>query len=168
MNNRQIVGVAIIVLGLSFLFDLPFFSILLSLLIIYAGVRILQGNSIGFPFASSSKINSSEHSVNRVLIFSSMDISNESQEFTGAEVVSVFGQGNIDLSKTRASSDRLKISLVSVFGSINVKVPNTWDISTEGVGVLGTFSNNTSKPATKESAVQVEGVSIFGSIQIRN
>ena len=168
MNNRQIVGLFVIILGVSFLFDLPFFNILLSLVIIYAGVRIISGNSVQFPFASTDELQSSENSVSRVLVFSSMHITNDSQDFSGAEIVSVFGQGNIDLSKTAARSEQMSISLVSIFGTIKVKVPNTWGISTKGVGILGTFSNSASKPSKKAVSVRVEGVSIFGTIQISN
>jgi len=157
MKNRQIVGLFVIILGLSFLFDLPFFNILISLIVIYIGVQVMTGKSIGFPFVSMGEAVTSEDSVKRVLIFSSLNVANESENFIEAEIITIFGEGKIDLRNATAANDHLKINLVSIFGAINLRVPEGWEVTTEGVGILGTFSNNTSKPVKNKTAVREPG-----------
>ena len=168
MKHRQIVGLIVIVFGLSFLFEFPFFNILFSLVIIYLGVQVLTGKTIGFPFISNEDVVSSENEIKRVLIFSSLKLSSKSKDFTGAEIVTVFGGAKIDLSNTSAASDQVKINLVCILGTIDLSVPKSWEITTEGVGILGTFSNSSAKPAKKNTDVKIEGVSILGTIQISN
>ena len=123
MNNRQIVGSIIILFGLSFLFEFPFINILFSLIIIYFGVRVLTGNTGDLPFRTNIETNSTEDFIKRVLIFSGLKIANESKNFRGAEVVTVFGEGEIDLSKVSSKDQQLEINLVAVFGVIRLIVP---------------------------------------------
>lgn len=137
MNNRQIVGLFVILLGLSFLFDLPFFNIVISLLIIYIGVRVMTGSTTKWPFMNSIQAHSAEDYIKRVLIFTGMNMVNDSKNFRGAEVATIFGEGKIDLSKARTKEERLEISLVTVFGLTKLILPKGWDVKTEGVGILG-------------------------------
>lgn len=166
MNNRQIVGLIIILLGLSFLFDFPFFNFFFALFIIYIGVKIMQGKLSELPFATIRKTKSSNDYVNRVLVFSWMKTAYDSKNFKGAEVVIVFGDGEIDLSKVSTKEDRLDINIVAVFGILKVIVPKKWDIKTEGVGIIGTFNNKTTKPSKPKTIVDIEGAAIFGRIDI--
>lgn len=166
MNNRQIVGSIIILFGLSFLFEFPFINILFSLIIIYFGVRVLTGNTGDLPFRTNIETNSTEDFIKRVLVFSGLKIANESKNFRGAELVTVFGEGEIDLSKVSSKDQQLEINLVAVFGVIRLIVPKNWDISTEGVGILGTFYNRTAKPSEPETKVHIEGAAILGQITI--
>ena len=166
MNNRQIVGLFVILLGLSFLFDLPFFNIVISLLIIYIGVKVMTGNTTKLPLMNNIETHSSEDYIKRVLVFTGMKTTNDSKNFRGAEIVTVFGEGKIDLSKVSTREEQLEINLVAVFGLIKLIVPKEWDVKTEGVGIIGAITNNTSKPSKQNVSVAIEGAAIFGGIDI--
>ena len=166
MNSRLIVGIVIILLGLSFLFELPILKVLIALFIIYIGFKVLRGKPGDIPFTSDISSKSSEDFIKRVLIFSGMKTKYDSKNFKGAEFVAVFSGGELDLSKVSTNEKELELNLVAVLGGLKVKVPKSWEVKTEGVGVLGAFNNKTAKPSKTKVKVLVKGAAVLGAVDI--
>lgn len=168
MNTRILLGLAIILLGFSFLFDFPFFNIFFALLLIYLGVRFIRGQSLGFSFAKSQNERNADDSFNRVMVFTSTEIQSESSDFQGGDFVTVFAEGEIDLRKAESSRASNTLELVCVFGTLRVRVPTDWEVVTDGFGILGAFRNTSARPETPKTTLQIEGASVFGNIEISN
>lgn len=168
MNTRIVVGSAIILLGLSFLIDFPFFNIFFALLLIYLGIRFIRGEGLGFSLDKSQRLSSAADSFSRVMVFTGTQIQSESRDFQGGEFVSVFAEGEIDLRKAKTSRASNALHLVCVFGTLKVRVPADWEVDTEGVGILGAFRNASARPESPKSKLQIEGASVFGNIEISN
>lgn len=163
MNQIRIfIGLFIIAMGLGFLFDLPVLRILFPALIIFLGVKILMG--WGKPTILKSGIK--ENKFSRVLVFTGIDSKVTSNDFRGAEVVAVFGGGDIDFSEVKTKATKLKLTFVTVFGGLKIKVPATWNVLTEGVGIMGAFDNKSKTSAKTKIDAHIEGVAIFGGVEI--
>lgn len=169
MSSKIIVGLIIILLGLSVLFgvDIPIFQILFALLIIWLGVRILTGGG-GWTVGSSQESTSRENRVKAVLVFSGMNRKLVSEGFEGGEIVAVFGGGDLDLSEAKAGNNNMKITVVTVFGSVKIIAPTSWRVETEGIGILGGYNNRTVGKETAKSVLRIDGVAIFGGVDILN
>ncbi len=164
--SRVFFGILIILFGLSFLFKFPFFNVLLAIVVIGLGIKVLGGRGSGFDMGRRGETN--EDFLKRVLIFSGINRKVVSDTFGGAEVVAIFGGGDIDLSEVKTEGKTLNLDLVAIFGGLKVRVPESWDVESEGMGFLGGFENNTSSPAKESVAVRVKGVAIFGGVEVVN
>lgn len=89
---RIILGILIILLGISFFTDFPLFRIAIALFVIWIGIRILTGVDIG---EAKNQIETQEERINRVLIFSGINRKYTPKNFKGGEVVAVFGRVEI-------------------------------------------------------------------------
>lgn len=166
MQTRLIVGVLIILIGLSFLFDFPFFKIAFAILIIYFGVKIISGETRSFSANFRKSSLEQDNDINRVLIFASMDKKYESSDFKAGDLVVIFGRAHLDLSDIKSESDAIEFSTVAIFGGIEIKFPPNWEVKTEGVGILGAFNNGSTKPSKVSTKVLVKGAAIFGSVDL--
>lgn len=162
-NARTIIGLFIIIIGLGALFNVPVFRFIIPVFIIYIGYKIMTGWSRD-PLVRSST--TKEDTYKRVVVFSGLDDKLESDNFTKAEIVTVFGGGQLDLRKSKTKEKETKIELVVIFGGLKVIVPETWKVKTEGVGILGAFENKANTSSKTTSTVSVSGVSIFGGVEI--
>lgn len=168
MKTRIIIGTAIILFGLGFLIDFPFFNTFMALLLIYLGVRFITGKNQSPSFARKEKLQSMDDRLNSVNIFSSSKLVNASQDFSGGEFVTVFAESELDLREAASHKARINLNLVAVFGNLKVLIPSDWAVNTDGVGVLGTFSNRTAQPAKPTSSLAIEGAAVFGVVEISN
>jgi predicted membrane protein len=162
---RIILGILIILLGISFFTDFPLFRIAIALFVIWIGIRILTGVDIG---EAKNQIETQEERINRVLIFSGINRKYTTKNFKGGEVVAVFGGGEIDLTEAKAEASNVPLEVVAVFGGLKVKVPQSWSVKTEGIGILGGFDDKTKLEGKKAADVIVKGVAIFGGVEITN
>jgi uncharacterized protein YjeT (DUF2065 family) len=164
MNQlRLFTGLVLVAIGVGFLFGLPVFRILIPTLIILLGIKLLLGQ--GGP-SISAKSEGRDDKLSQVLIFSGIDRKIISDNFSGGEVVAIFGGGDVDLTQAKTTSKTLKLSLVAVFGGLKIRVPETWRVSTEGVGVLGAFENKARPKGKAKVNLKVDGVAIFGGVEI--
>jgi predicted membrane protein len=165
-RSRLVLGVLVILIGLSFLIDIPIFKFAFALFVIWLGVRILTGSSGKTEFLSKSE--TAENSINRVLIFSGINQKLKSKDFQGGELVTVFGGGDLDLTESATKQDSLSLELVAIFGGIKVKLPESWNVNSEGVGVLGAFENRTKPGKEKGPTITIKGAAIFGGVEVVN
>lgn len=108
-----------------------------------------------------------------VSIFGSDDRRITTDEFTGAEVVAVFGDAELDLLDTTVRSKSAVVEVVSVFGDAELRIPTDWDVRLETLTIFGDTLDrrrrqSSSEETTTDPDVIVTGVSVFGDIQIRD
>jgi hypothetical protein len=169
MRSHTLLGIIIILLGLSILFHFPIINFLFAFVILWIGVKILTGQNQMFGnLASQTKGTLNEDFVNRVMIFSGIKAKVGSQSFEGAELVTIFGGGEIDASEVKAKGNKVTLDLVAIFGAIKVKVPKGWSVKSEGVGILGGFNNNTVSSPKSTVTVNLKGAAIFGGVEVVN
>lgn len=167
MNTRLIIGALIVIVGISILLDLNLFKFLVPLLIIWIGVQIILGkDGTGNSYKQTE---AQEDRIKRVLIFSGLNQTVQSNDFAGGEIVTIFGGAELDLSGVKTKTKNVKMELVSILGSITIKVPENWTVNSEGVGILGGFDNKANGGQTKKTVTaDVKGVSVLGSVEVRN
>lgn len=88
-------------------------------------------------------------------------------EFNGANCVSVFGSVTIDLTSATIKND-VVLECVSVFGGIDIKVPDNVIVKTNGVPVFGGAENKASQSSKKDSpTIYINYVCIFSGIEVK-
>lgn len=168
MRPHYFIGIIIILAGLSFLFNIPVFNIIIALVLLWIGVRILTGHKHNLGnYWSESKSTLNEDYLSRVLVFSGMRKKLVTDNFEGIELISIFGGAEIDASEVKTGRKEIDIELVSIFGGIKLKVPKGWLIKSEGMGILGGFDNNT---GSKNGIIiiHLKGVAILGGVEVVN
>ena len=93
--------------------------------------------------------------------------------FTGAEVVAVFGDAELDLLDAPTPERPAIVEVVSVFGDAELRVPADWDVRLETVSIFGDTVDRRRRPADgvdveTEPDLLVTGVCAFGDIRLRD
>ena len=165
-NPRFIFGLFVILIGVSFLIEIPLFRFALAFFVMWLGFSIITGSDAHKRIIKSSK--NSEDSINRVLIFSAIKQKVLSNDFSKAELVVVFGGGELDLSQVKTKQKQVTIEVVAIFGGLKIIIPPSWQVKSEGVGILGGFNNQAQLKGSKKTTAIIEGVAIFGGVDISN
>ncbi|HKV05852.1 MAG TPA: DUF5668 domain-containing protein [Candidatus Acidoferrales bacterium] len=118
---------------------------------------------------------SPESRVNLVRIFSGARWRIVSKDFTGGEIVTIFGGFRLDLRDADLRGNQARIDAVSVFGGGEILVPPNWTVVSRGVGIFGGYENRTTAPlqpgaggSSETKKLVVTGAAIFGGIVIGN
>jgi predicted membrane protein len=172
-------GVILILLGISVIINIvfhvhvPFFRIVLALILIYAGVRVLIGGHWGSGRCCSLKTAST-------VVFS--DAVFEKQ--TGDEYTIAFGKGTMDAGAIfSGDTGRKTIRLNTIFGHSMVSIPKTLTVlvrvnsAFSGVrlpdGSLSTFGqtvykNEAARTATDPNTIKnIELSVVFGGCEVK-
>ncbi len=166
MNIRFILGALIVLLGISILFDLNLFRLLLPLILIWIGVQVIMGKDNG---TKSEQLEVQENYIKRVLVFSSINQKITSENFKGGEIITVFGEGEVDFTHIKTKEKNLRIELVAVGGGLEITIPENWSVVSEGIGILGGFDNKANATQTKKTVeVLIKGVAVLGGVVVRN
>lgn len=124
--------------------------------------------SAGFTEASGA----SESQLNYTAIFGGGEHRISAKNFTGGEIVAIFGGFEIDLSQAEMEGDRAEIEITSLFGGGELRVPDHWTVQIEGVGIFGGYGDKTIHPQINSGSPRkfliIRGVSIFGGVGIKN
>ena len=198
-GGRRFWGVFLILAGgilqLEYLgYDRIRFEIVWPVFIIAAGIMIMlqaygrsrgdgmvgrgwwRGSSgtSGPPGASgfSDQSGSSESHLNYTAIFGGGEHRISAKNFTGGEIVAIFGGFEIDLSQAEIEGDSADIEITSLFGGGELRVPNHWTVQIEGAGIFGGYGDKTIHPQINATSSRklliIRGVSIFGGVSIKN
>ncbi len=84
--------------------------------------------------------------------------------FKGANLVSVFGSVELDLTKAKIKEDII-LECVTIFGGIDIKVPDDVKVKTSGVPIFGGLENKSSSNTGPK--VIINYVAIFGGIDVK-
>ncbi len=95
-----------------------------------------------------------------------------SQHFEGGDILTVFGDCSIDVSKAKVSDKPAKISIFSLFGEVKVEVPDSWQVSNSTTSIFADVIDrrSQSKGSSEDKTPDciIEGVGIFSEITLRN
>jgi predicted membrane protein len=172
MDSKVFWGVLIILLGFSliinhvFKIDIPFFKVVIALIIIYFGVNLLM-DSFGIKWNKKG-----EHSS----VFSGQklhpDLIAADEEYNA-----VFGSIVVDLENTRFEGKDIEIEVNAVFGSARVYLPKNSNIKIKSTGVFGSvrtpdggkvnFGENQSSlgDSNANQNVTIEANAVFGNVR---
>jgi hypothetical protein len=169
MKSHTLLGIIIILIGLSILFRFPILNFIFAFVILWIGVKILSGQGKMFgSVASSTKGVLNEDTLSRVLIFSGLKTKLITENFEGMDVVTVFSGGEIDAGSVKTKKSKIDIDLVSVFGGLKLVIPKGWQVKSEGVGIIGAFNNNTDSVSKSPVTIHLRGAAIFGGVEVVN
>ncbi|HXO87126.1 MAG TPA: DUF5668 domain-containing protein [Candidatus Acidoferrales bacterium] len=104
------------------------------------------------------------------------------KNFSGGEVVAIFGGFEIDLTEAGMQGDQIVIDVVNIFGGGEIRVPGNWEVVMETVGIFGGCSDRTyhpehppqgatnpdGTPVAQPKKLIIKGVAIFGGLGIKN
>ncbi len=164
---RIIIGIFIILLGISALTGISLFNFFFALILIAIGIRILAGRKQGSVHWDEKSI-SHENDLNEVAVFSPLNKEVVSENFAGGKIVLIFAGGEVDLRKAKAAGKTVDLEIVAIFGGAKIMIPKEWTVNTsKNVAVLGGVSNETEK-GTSDIVLNLKGAAIFGGLEIGN
>lgn len=164
MRKGRIFGIIIILLGLSVLFSFPFLNIIFAILIIWLGTRIMNKSYNFDDYKGEIKV--SGDNLNKVFVFSPINKTVVSDNFSGGKIVNVFAGGQIDFSGVKASKNVIELEITNVFAGVKIIVPKDWKIDLDEVNVVGGIEDKTKGDG--KIVVKLKGSSIFGGMEITN
>ena len=95
-----------------------------------------------------------------------------SPNFMGGKITSIFGGGEVDLTKAVLASGTSEIEIICVFGGTSIIVPPDWNVKLDVVSILGGFSDErkltTGQPTDPGKTLIIKGVVVFGGGDIKS
>ena len=89
------------------------------------------------------------------------------QAFRRAEMVTIAGNGTIDLTGARMAGERGKLEVVVLAGRATVKVPPQWAVVTGDSLTLGALNNNASRAEAEPSqTLRLDAVILGGLLEV--
>lgn len=165
-TTQLIIGLILVAIGLSILFDFPFVQFLIALIIIYLGVRILTGTQSWNWSGSNASAPTQSEILNEVVVFGPLNRTINSEHFRGGRVTVVFGGGELDLRGAKLAESTTPLEVTVVFGGLKLLISPEWRITSRGNAILGSF-NNTAKEGSGD-LLEVSGTAILGEVSILN
>jgi hypothetical protein len=88
---------------------------------------------------------------------------------TGAAVVSVFGNVELDLRDLDLPPGVTELRIIAVFGNVELTVPPTLAVECRGSPVFSSFANLDRRPreSSGEAVLRVVGTAVFGNVEIK-
>lgn len=165
---RIIIGVFIILLGISALTGVSFFNFFFAIILIFIGVRILSGRHHHGDWHSGDNVVSHEDELREVAIFSPLQKEIVSEHFKGGKVVLIFAGGEIDLRQAKTTEKAIDLEVVAIFGGARIVIPKEWNMNTsKNTAIFGGVSNVAEK-GTGDVVLNLKGAAIFGGLEIGN
>lgn len=164
--TRFIVGIMIILVGLSALVGISIFSVLFPIVIILIGLRVLTGRNRDADYIHQKKpISNTENYINEVAVFSGINKIVKSDDFKGGRLVVVFGGAEIDLSQATSKEKKIEMEVTSVFGGAKIIIPKNWKVESHGTSILGGFDHKTSD-TIEETTLVIKGTAVLGGVEV--
>lgn len=93
-----------------------------------------------------------------------------SKNFRGADLLTIFGGTELDLSQADFEGEVI-VDLTTVFGGTELLIPTTWQVRTEMVTIFGGIDDNRyTKPSDSPSArvLILRGTCVLGGVEIKS
>ncbi len=175
-NESKIWNIIWLVIGVVLLLctrDILSFSIIGKL--IFPFILVMLGLSFIFKDLFHAKVNEKITKLNSeradgeefCATFGGVKSDFKGQEFKGANIDSVFGGVEIDLSEAIINHDEI-INASAIFGGIDIKVPKNVNIKIKSTPIFGGVSNKT-KNGFNESlpTIYINAFCLFGGVDIK-
>jgi predicted membrane protein len=109
--------------------------------------------------------------IDAVSIFGGVHKNVVSKQFRGADIVTMFGGNELNLSQADFT-DKVIMDVTNIFGGTTLVVPNNWQIKSEMVVLFGDIQDkrivHTPQPGEIEKVVILKGTCLFGGIEINS
>lgn len=100
-------------------------------------------------------------------IFGGIEEKVKDDDFKGANVYSIFGAVDLDLTGVKITEDVI-INIYSVFGGSTVKLPTGYNVTVNSTAVLGGCDNtNDNKYDKKNKTIYVNSVAVLGGTEVK-
>lgn len=191
---RKLFGYAVIVVGTLFLFKEWYPELFNGKLIWGAGIIAV---GLMFIFRPNHHRNDCEHKFKRrwkkhhtyfsemenleqvskddfidaVAIFGGVNKNVVSKQFRGADIVTIFGGSEINLSQADFT-DKVVLDITMIFGGSTLVIPANWQLKSEMVTIFGGIEDKRAvtalMPDQEEKVVILRGTCLFGGIEINS
>jgi predicted membrane protein len=143
-----------------------------ALFIVIGVVLLLNSRRIGEKLQFSNVTGSKADMIDYVNIFSGAERQLITDNFMGGKVTSIFGGGEVDLTRSSLSPGNSLIEITCIFGGTTIIVPENWNVILDVTPILGGFSDSRKiggdiiKDTTR--SLTIRGVVIFGGGEIKS
>ena len=173
-----IVGIILILIGISALTGIPLFGFFFAVILIYIGVRMISRRSVcgGWSWDDHGHVHehhheatrtSDERSIDEVAVFSSLNKALTTPNFKGGKIVMVFSGGEINLSQVKADGNDIHLEISSVFGGVEITVPKDWNIKSTANVFLGNVDISRAQGGDSATTLTIHGEAVFGEIEVK-
>ena len=174
-NNNMgglIVGIILILIGISALTGIPLFGFFFAVILIAIGVRMISRRSVRGAwhcegYDHGNKTSSDERSIDEVAVFSALNRSFAAQSFKGGKIVMIFSGGEIDLTQAKAEGEEIHLEVSSVFSGAEIVVPKEWKVRSTANVFLGNVDIHQAQGGDGNVTLVLHGDAIFGEISVR-
>jgi len=158
-----IVGLALLARSLDFVPDWVQ-TVFWPLVLVAVGLWVIFGSGLGAATVQRAD------RVNSLVVFFGREIVNESQQFGGGSIFTMFGATQIDLRLARPVPEGAAMDVVVAFGGVEIMVPEGWRVEVKGIPLFGGWSNKISRDSVGADAplLSIEALVAFGGLDIRH
>ena len=141
-----------------------------ALVIVIGVVMLINSRRLGDSIKTWST-DSKADMIDYVNVFSGAERQLITDNFMGGKVTSVFGGGEVDLTRSSLQPGNSVIEITCIFGGTTIIVPESWNVIIDVTPILGGFSDGRRlsgeilKDTTK--TLTVRGLVIFGGGEIK-
>jgi predicted membrane protein len=156
-----IIGLSLLARSLDFVPDW-LQTIFWPLVLVGIGFWVMFGSGLG---ASNVQRGSR---INSLVAFFGRDVVNESQQFAGGSIFTVFGATEVDLRRAHPVPEGAAMDVVVAFGGVDIVVPEGWRVDVKGIPLFGGWSNKTSRDLVGADGplLSIEALVAFGGLDI--
>lgn len=151
----------------------PFF---LAIAMLLCGIRLILPRRVRRSQSdviqrSTGKAKRFNQLVREMQLFHEIHYRNESQQFKGGIISSVFSEYEIDLRGALVSREGADLNVQAIFGTVFVRVPEQMTVKVTGIPVLGSIDKDAKQivpPDAGQPVLRLRCTAVFGAVQITN
>lgn len=156
-----IIGLALLARSLDFVPDWAR-TVFWPLVLVAIGLWVIFGSGLGTATVQRGD------RVNSLVAFFGREVVNESQQFGGGSIFTIFGGTEVDLRGARPVPAGAAMDVVVAFGGVDIVVPEGWRVEVKGIPLFGGWSNKTKRDQLSADApvLSIEALVAFGGLDI--
>jgi predicted membrane protein len=176
-SDNKTPGIVMISVGGFFLIPELFtdffrsFNFFWPALFIVLGVVLLVNSKRLVKKLDFSTVNKADY-IDYVNIFSGAERQLITDNFQGGKITSIFGGGEVDLTRSSLSPGDNVIEITCIFGGTTIIVPDGWNVVIEVTPILGGFSDSRKMRGDvirdNTRSLTIRGTVIFGGGEIKS
>ena len=177
-----IVGIILILIGVSALTGIPFFGFIFAIVLIAIGVRMIARRSVHSAWhwddyshdhcCDHSHIHmhdtaTGERNIDEVAIFSPLNKSYTAEHFKGGKIVIIFSGGEVDLVQIKTDETEIHLEVSSIFSGIEITIPKDWKVVSTANVFLGNVDTSAAQGGDGNVTLHLHGEAVLGQIEVR-
>ena len=170
-----IVGIILILIGISALTGISLFNFVFAIILIVIGIRLITRRSWhdawprhDHPYHhDSDTMGSGDDFIEEVAVFSPLNKSYTAAHFKGGKIVMVFSGGEIDLTSIKTDATEIDLEVSSVFSGAEVTVPKYWKVRSAVNIFVGNVDIHQAAGGDGPVTLTLRGDAVFGQIEVR-